>query len=259
MAVAFYRMLLDARGALQISTIHRLFLETAGGIQQALTEGMRTVQDMGRRYLFLVHVQEENARLRRIIGDLHQQVTDLREAAMATKRLKELLDLKDTFPGTLLPAMVIGYDLHGWSQTIVLDKGYRDEVKEGMAVISPKGLVGQILESSAHFSRVMLLTDHNSEIAGITQRTRARGMIEGTGNHSCRMKYLHVSEDIQVGDTVVSSGVDRTYPKGILIGTITQVNKKHFGLFQEADLKLAVDLRTLEEAFVVLKEAEMPQ
>lgn len=257
MAAGFYRIATSNGGVEPAGPVRSLVLEVSAALQEVVTAGVRAAKNAWNRYLFLVGLQEENARLRRVIADLHQQVTDLREAAAAGRRLKELLDLKETFGGTLVPAMVVGHDISGWSQTIVVDRGRNDGVGEGMAVICPMGLVGQIMKSSADFSRVLLVTDRSSEIAALSQRTRARGIVEGMGDRFCRIKYLHVSEDVQEGDAILSSGMDRTYPKGILIGTVTRVNKKKFGLFQEAEIEPGADFTRLEEVLIVVREAEV--
>jgi len=256
MAAALYRIASSSGGVAPAGPVRSFVLEVSAALQEVLTTGVRVAKNAWNRYLFLVGLQDENARLRRVIADLHQQVTDLREEAAAGRRLKELLDLKKTFGGVLVPAVVVGHDISGWSQTIVVDRGRNDGVVEGMAVICPMGLVGQVMKSSADFSRVLLVTDHSSEIAALTQRTRARGIVEGMGDRFCRIKYLHVSEDVREGDAILSSGMDRTYPKGIFIGTVTRVNKKKFGLFQEAEIEPGVDFSRLEEVLIVVTKAE---
>lgn len=233
-----------------------IILEIISPFQRAITKGLISLKNVWQHYIYLVHLQEENRLLREIITDLKQERIHLQETEIINQRLKELLAFKESFPDPLLPAMVIGEDISGWFQTILIDRGKRDGIEEGMAVIAPSGVVGQVLESSRHFSRVLLLTDHSSEIAALTQRTRARGIVEGLGDRSCRLKYLHRSEDVSIGDIVLSSGMDRIYQKGLLIGTITHVNKEEYGLFQEAELQPAVNFYELEEVLVILKNPE---
>ena len=235
---------------------HDVVLEIAGSLQRLISNGQTFLSNQWNHYLYLVDVQEENRLLRKIISDLIEQRIRLEEVEIVNQRLKELLGFQESFPVPLVPASVIGEDISGWVQTIVIDRGEKDGIQEGMPVLCPSGVIGQVLESSPHFARVLLITDHSSEIAALTQRTRARGMIEGLGDRSCRLKYVHIFEDILPGDVVVSSGMDRIYPKGLMIGTVSRLDKEAYGLFQEAHVQPAVDFHKLEEVFVIVEKTE---
>jgi rod shape-determining protein MreC len=132
-----------------------------------------------------------------------------------------------------------------------------------MAVVSVRGVVGQIMESSRGFSRVLLITDPNSAVASLVQRSRARGIVVGNGHQLCRVKYLHRSEDVKAGDVVLASGLDGVYPKGVQIGTVLKAETKDPELFQRVAIKPSVDFRRLEEVVVLcekraLEEADPP-
>jgi cell shape-determining protein MreC len=98
---------------------------------------------------------------------------------------------------------------------------------------------------------VLLISDHNSGVDAIVQRTRARGIVEGALNRSCSMKYIKRGEEIDVNDVVVTSGLDGIFPKGVLIGRVSGVTRKDFGLFQVADVVPAVEFSRLEEVLVL--------
>lgn len=236
--------------------VHRCILEVTAPLQDIVTKGLLSVKGVWERYMYLVNLQEENRLLREIIAELRKERVQLREAAIANLRLRELLAFKESSADPLLPAKVIGQDMSGWFQSLLIDAGEKDGVREAMVVVSPAGVIGQIIETSGHYSRVLLLTDHSSEIAGLTQRTRARGIVEGIGDRFCRFKYLHRSEDVRDGDLVLSSGMDKIFPTGVLIGTITRVRRETSGLFQEAELQPAVDFYTLEEVLIILRNQE---
>jgi len=128
-----------------------------------------------------------------------------------------------------------------------------------MAVLSVQGIVGQIMESSGHFSRVLLITDPNSDVAAMVQKSRARGIVEGRGMNRCILKYVHRSEDIEKGDPVLSSGLDSLYPKGTLIGIVSRLRKKETELFQDVDIDPSVDFNKLEEVLVVCEKPSLPR
>ena len=118
-------------------------------------------------------------------------------------------------------------------------------------MVSPLGAVGQVVAVASRSSKVLLLTDSNSGADVVTQRNRARGIVSGSLDNGAIMKYVKRSEDIKEGDRLITSGLDSVFPKGLLVGTITKVNKKNFGLFQYVEVTLAVDPSKIEEVLVV--------
>jgi len=127
-----------------------------------------------------------------------------------------------------------------------------------MAVISAAGVIGQILKTAPHYATVLLITDYNSAIDSIVQRTRAKAIVEGKGENRCQLKYLLRTEEVAVGDAVVTSGLAGNFPKGLMVGEIKGVDKKGHGVFQYAELVPSVDLTKLEEVFVVMEPIPPP-
>jgi rod shape-determining protein MreC len=120
-----------------------------------------------------------------------------------------------------------------------------------MAVVSPLGVIGQVVAVTSRSAKVLLLTDPNSGVDAFVQRSRARGIVSGSLDYGPIMKYVKRSEDVKEGDRLITSGLDGVFPKGLLVGTITKVNKKNFGLFQYVEVALAVDPSEIEEVLVV--------
>lgn len=96
-------------------------------------------------------------------------------------------------------------------------------------------------------------SDRYGIIDAIVQRSRARGIVEGRGPDSCKLRYLNRSDDVQVGDLVVTSGLDNIFPKGFPVGVVTGVSKSRYGMTQDIDLKPAINPSILEEMFIVIK------
>lgn len=228
----------------------RLFLEAMAPLQRVanvvnlwITRGTTSVTD-------LLHARDQVGVLRTQVGLLTAETTRLAEIELENERLRSLLDFREQLHGDLLTARVIGRDATGLSRTLTIDRGETDGISRGAAVIAPEGVVGQVFMVSPRAARVLLVNDHNSGIDGLVQRTRARGIIEGTIDGGCGLKFVKRTEDIQVGDVVVTSGLDGVFPKGLPIGKVSAVDKRGQGLFQYADVAPRVDPSRLEEVLV---------
>ena len=126
-------------------------------------------------------------------------------------------------------------------------------LRPDMAVIAPAGVVGRIITPSARAAMVQLLIDRNAAAGALVERTRAQGVVEGTGR-DLRMNYVPATADIQVGDVLVTSGIDGIYPKGFVIGQIESLERRA-GEFSDIVIRPAVDFSSLEAVLVVLTPA----
>ena len=234
-----------------------LLLEITFPFQKAVTYSTEALSDLFDSYVLLVNLKRENVALKRTVAKLREENNFLREKAIASERLRNLLRFSKKIPGTMLPVQIIGIDPSSWFRTIVIDKGTKHGVNRGMAVVSPEGIVGHVLQASPHCAKVLLITDFNSSIDAIIQRGRARGLVEGNGESLCRLKYAPRTHDIQLGDRVVTSGLGGRYPKGLVIGKISKIKKKSYGLFQQAEIIPGVNFVRLEEVFVITETHPM--
>ena len=156
--------------------------------------------------------------------------------------MKKLLELKTTLQSPSLAASVIGEDGAPWFKTLVIDRGAADGLQEGMPVIAVDGIIGRLVKVAANSSRLLLLTDHASGIAAVVQRSRARGVVKGTGDGRCSLEFSLRDEDVKVGDVVVTSGVGGGFPKGLNLGEVTMVKKGAYGIFQTVEVHPAVNI-----------------
>jgi rod shape-determining protein MreC len=116
-------------------------------------------------------------------------------------------------------------------------------------------VVGTTLKSAGDTVDVRLVVDAGSGVDVIVQRTGARGFVRGTGDegkYSCSVEYVQRNDEVEVGDLLVTSGVGRRFPRGIPVGTVTQVNRREFGSFQQVMATPAVDFSRLEEVLIVM-------
>jgi rod shape-determining protein MreC len=230
----------------------RTMIAFVAPFQELATRVVRTFQDGWRRYFFLVSVSEENQRLLQELGESRQKIIQQREQELENQRLRDLLEFKRSLPSPAVPAEIIGKDPSAWFKTVIIDKGRADGLRRGLPVVSALGVVGQIIDVSEHQSRLMLIIDRNSGADALVQRTRARGIVKGTSRDECYLDYVLHADDVRAGDLVVTSGYDGVYPKGLLIGTVTDVDFKGGDFFKEVQITPAVDFDKLEEVLVIV-------
>lgn len=204
-------------------------------------------------YLNLLEIKKENRLLKTELAQIKQELKLAEEVKIENDRFKKILDFKQTSPAHYVAAQVTAMGLWGEYSSITINKGSDSGIKKKMAVVTPEGVVGYILNTQPDFSTVIVLTDRNAVIDSMIQKNRARGIIEGLGKDLCQIKYLLRTDDVQVNDVVVASGLDELFPKGFPIGTVTKVNKKPFGVTQYVEVKPIVDITRLEEVLVVKK------
>nr|HDN00462.1 rod shape-determining protein MreC [Deltaproteobacteria bacterium] len=237
-----------------VSPVKYFFMDLTGYLQKGLSGPPRWIKNFWRSYLALQEVELENKALRKEINQLEKEIGRYREALIANVRYKMLLEIKEDAGGKVIAANVVGVDLAPWLATITVDKGRKEGIKPGMVVMSGSGVVGQTLETSLHFSKVLLLSDYNSAIAALIQRNRARGIIKGAGDGLCRLAYVEKVVDVEVGDRIITSGTDGISSKGLLIGKVSSVTRGPISnLFQNIMVTPAVDLKRIEEVVILVK------
>ena len=131
-------------------------------------------------------------------------------------------------------------------------KGSNDGVRKGLPVGIPEGIAGQVIDVSAAYAKVMLITDRNSAVDALVQRTRARGIIKGESTSSCVFQYALRKDEVNIGDKIVASGLDGVFPRGMPIGEVSEVVKRAAGIFQEVSVTPYVDFEKIEEMLVFL-------
>jgi len=222
-----------------------------------LASGDRGVRDIWNRYIALQGVHDQNLQFQQQIDQLQGELNQLREKAQASDRLAAILDFQTTTPMKTIAAKVIGPNASLWYRALVLDKGTNDGVENEMGVITPAGVVGQVIKVASSTSLVLLLTDSNVAVTGLVQRTRDEGIIQGSVQGYVRMKYIPPLSPVKAGDWIVTSGLTGGFPRGLLIGSVLQVQEGEGDLFQTALIQPIVDFTKLEEVLIVL--AAQPQ
>ena len=228
------------------------FTWSAGLVQKAYSSFSSGVRGTTAMYIDLINIKVQNREFQRENAELRAQLGSMTELKMENERLGKLLGFKQAANMELLAGRVIGRDLVLDHQTIWIDRGTEHGVKKNMATITTGGVVGYIYRTEATTSQILLLTDRYAVIDAIVQRSRARGFVEGNSKDQARLRYLKRSDDVQVGDLIVTSGLNNIFPKGFQIGTVTSIDKSRYGMTQDVEIKPVVEAMNLEEVFVVL-------
>jgi rod shape-determining protein MreC len=220
--------------------------------QKVAFNTIQFAKDVWRRYFALVSVSEENSRLKRLLAETVAENHRLTEVDLSNQRLRELLNFREELPREVVAAQVVGRDPSPWFQTVIIDKGKTDGVTKSAPVVAAEGIVGQVIDVSDRYAKVLLIIDQDSSVDSLVQRSRARGVIKGDGEGGCIFEYVLRKDDVGIDDIVVTSGLDGVFPKGLRVGQVSEVVRRNAGLFQNVMIASFVDFEKLEEVLVIL-------
>jgi rod shape-determining protein MreC len=207
-------------------------------------------------YIALRGAHAENVRLRQEVGQLELRNQELESQAAQAQRLSLLLDFREAHrEARMVAAQVIGGSADLSSHTVFINKGERSGIRRDQAVITPDGIVGKVVEVSPDTAQVLLINDRNSGVGALFADTRTQGVLKGTGDPQPELDYVTNDEKVQVGETILTSGEDRIFPKGLLIGTVTSFKPGY--PFQTINVRTAARLDRLEDVLVLLSQEEL--
>lgn len=219
--------------------------------QRAGARGIGDIRGTWNHYFALQNTSRENEQLRRENDTLKLQVNQLQSKAAEADRLAALLGFRQSQHNVpMLAARVIGTSADTSSQTVYLDRGERDGIRRNMGVITPDGVVGKVVESYRDTAQVLLLTDRESGVGAMLSDSRIQSPVGGTGEPLLAMKYIPTDETVNVGEHVVTSGMDRIFPRDLPVGVVAEI--KTGRPFQQVRVRPAANLQRLEEVIVLL-------
>ncbi len=226
-------------------------LATAYGFaSQTVASAVGWVRDTWSHYVAASRLYDANALLQADVDRLASERNALLEVAEENRRLTALLDFRAALPASSHGARVIGRDPSRWYQSVTIDRGSHDAAVTDMGVAVPRGVVGTVVKVFPSVSVVLLITDRQSAVPAIVQRTREQGIIEGTMAGRLRLKYLPPSSEIREGDVILTSGLTASFPKGLMVGTVTRVDRAEGALYPEVEVVPSAALAALEEVLV---------
>jgi rod shape-determining protein MreC len=206
-------------------------------------------------YFYFRGVRAENRQLKDQIEQMRIQQVRLTEDAAQARRLQTLLAFKEQFISRTVAAQVIGSSGSDLSRIVYIDKGENAGITRDMAVMTSDGIVGKVLLVYPSVSQVLLISDQSSGVGAILEKTRLQGVLRGTANGEVELERVMSDEQVPVGETVLTSGGDQIFPKGLPIGTVTKVGSGK-DLFLNIKIKPAANLSKLEEVLVLVEKQE---
>ena len=227
-------------------------------VQRVATGGIGEARGFWQSYVNLRQTGRENEALKQRVSQLEVALQRERALAEQTRVLQAMLDLKTETPFATTPAMVIASGASPEFRTMTLDKGSSQGLATDMAVLAPAGVVGRVILPTPRAAKVQLIIDRNAAAAGLVERSRAQGVVVGTGTDQMRFEYVPGTADLKTGDRVVTSGMDGIYPKGFVIGQIESIQRTA-GEFSTVLIRPAVNLSSLETVLVVTSGTEVPK
>jgi rod shape-determining protein MreC len=224
-------------------------------VQRGATSAVASVREGWENYFALQQIRRDNERLRAEVAQLRIGLQQERALAQQSRSFQQLLELKSAIALESTAAAVIGGAADPNFHSLTIDKGTQDGLRQDMAVISPEGVVGRIIAPAARASKVQLLIDRSAAAGVMVERSRVQGLATGVGTErlefGIQLEYIPGTADVQVGDRVVTSGIDGIYPKGFLVGEIESIERSSDTTFSGVRIRPAVNYSALETVLVV--------
>jgi rod shape-determining protein MreC len=260
LAAPFLVFVAKARRGASLNPLDKAVVLLTAPVEHAITAAAFGVIDAWKGYIWLHGVREENETLRRDLSREHALAQRSQELLAENQRLKGLLDFADKQrPLRMTSAAVIAVGASPHSHTLRIARGTNDGVQRGAAVIAPDGIVGTVAQTTAGYSDVQLITSPLSAVPALSQRTRSRSTVKGIGDITRgRLEYALRSDDLQDGDLLLTAGGSGSFPKGLHIGRVTNVQRRATGMFLSSELLPSVDFSRLDEVMVVITDLEAP-
>jgi len=236
--------------------LEQVVVEITAPFQKVISNTIDATGNIWSKYFHLINTRKENIRLKEEILFLKVENFRHQELIAAYQRLQKVLQSTGKIDQKLVAARVIGKDPSGLFKSIIINKGKSSGLSVNMAVVNEGGVVGKIVSVSKNYSKVLLLIYQNSAVDCLIERSRDFGIVKGLSRDEAVMimDYVLKSTDIIVGDTLVTSGIGGVFPKGIPVGTITEIKDPTEELFMEVKVAPSVDFSKLEEVLVILME-----
>ncbi|GMV12264.1 MAG: rod shape-determining protein MreC [Myxococcales bacterium] len=260
LAVPFFFLRASIRRPEEMSVVDRTIMRVAAPLEYVSAALARGISSLFGDYVYLVDVKKDNDKLAYENARLRAEVRQLKSAEAENVRMRRLLNLRETISAETVSAVVIGKDTTEFFRVahVTLDNP-GVQVKPGMPVLSFDGTVGTVLRVAGDKVDVELTVDAGFGVDVVVERTGARGFVRGVGDRSrygVRVEYVQRSDEVDVGDVLLTSGVGCRFPKGVPVARVNKVIKRDFGMYQTVEAEPTVDFSRLEEVLVVLSDSK---
>ncbi|MFT3707307.1 MAG: rod shape-determining protein MreC [Archangium sp.] len=232
--------------------IDRSVLWVSAPVQSMFTSVFDGIGSVGGGYVALRGAHQEAQECRVSLAEAHAELNSLKEAQAENLRLRAMLAYTEDTIDSEIVARVIGLNPSAQFNSIRINRGENDGVRVGMPVVTPEGVVGHVVRSVGTSADVMLITDPNSHIGGVVQRTRVRATASGAGPaRPLSVDIVRREDDVKDGDVVVTAGTDGIFPRGLRVGIVRAPERPTVGMFLKGTLEPTVDLSRVEEVIIL--------
>jgi len=197
-------------------------------------------------------LREENDKLRALAVSMFLERERLLQFRLERNRLRRLIGLREDSFHRFLPCEVIALTVNPFHHSVTIDRGTQDSVRVGMPVVGYRGLVGRVTQVFPHHARVLLLNNKSISVSCLDKRSNVVGMLEWERGNNFRLEFVGKEEDVIQGDTLVTSGLGRVFPKGFPVGIVYRVAEEKGELSRRVGVISMTDLNTLQELFIVV-------
>jgi rod shape-determining protein MreC len=260
LAAPFFFLRASVRSPSELTPLDEAVLRIAAPLEYVSAALARGVSSLIGEYVYLVDVKADGNRLSYENARLRSRIGELEHAEAENRRLRRLLGMRDTVPDETVSAVVIGKDTTEYFRVAhLLVDTPNPRVRVDMPVISLNGTVGTVERVAGEKVAVELAVDSGFGVDVVVERTGARGFVRGTGDRSrylVRVEYVQRSDEVEVGDLLVTSGVGCRFPKGVPVARVTKVEPRDFGIYQSVLAEPTVDFSRLEEVLIILSDNE---
>jgi rod shape-determining protein MreC len=237
----------------QTPLLRSLFMDLSSLFLRTSSGAVYQVKHAWQNYFLLQHAREDNEFLKNRLAETERQLLLYQEKLKQAGRISLLEELQKALDTPAIQARIIGADASQWYNSRLLDKGKNAGITIDCAVLSTEGVLGRIVQVSATSSTLQLITDSESGVGVFLEGSRAQGVLRGEGGTSGSIDYIRSSEAVKVGERVLTSSLDKVYPKGLLAGVVSQVTTGR-QLFQPIRVAIAAHPQNAEEVLVILKK-----
>jgi len=255
-AVVLWSVSVTAAGGGRLTPLAAALREAVAPVQGGLYRVSDQVYQVFAYPLQLVQATRQNRQLEQQVANLRAQVYSLEEYRSEAQRLETILNYHPVYASSYgkLVAGVTGRNAGNWFRTLTINRGSRAGVAPNLPVVTPDGLVGRVLDVTPDTAEVLLITDPRSGVGSMIMETRVPGIVAGgsSGTGEISLTNIPIIQDVQPGQTVVTSGTGSYFPQGIPIGVVAKVANEPAGLFKTATLNPFADLNRLEEVIVLV-------
>jgi rod shape-determining protein MreC len=257
LAVPFFVLRSNMKHPENQNALDRAVLRVTAPVEYGASSLARGISNVWGDYVYLVDVKAEAERLNYDNARLQEEVHRLEQQQAENQNLRRLLELRETIPTETVSAQVVGKDFNPEFfrvTRIVLDRGSRS-IRANMPVVAPDGVVGKVIHVAGDAVDVELAVDASFGVDVEDERTHARGFVRGTGDpqrYACKVEMVDSRDEVEIGDTFVTSGKGKWFPGGLPVARVSKVVKRELGRDQEVEATPTVNFSRLENVLILV-------